>query len=158
MRILYLRCRKLPSTERRTQARPPWLAPGRTEFNQDPIVLTHAPEICAEILSPSNTAAETGERSALYFECRRSRGLDLQRCFQTDRLSLNARSGTSSAAPSGAGTMAGDVFRGSIGFADSPRAQGRCPVRVRGTNIHRINGPDLNSMFVKCRNTVQVPN
>ena len=45
-----------------------WLAPGRPEITQDPIVLTRAPEICAEILSPSNSASEIEEKRALYFD------------------------------------------------------------------------------------------
>jgi Uma2 family endonuclease len=45
-----------------------WLAPGRPEIDQDPIVLTRAPEICVEILSPSNSASEIDEKRALYFD------------------------------------------------------------------------------------------
>jgi Putative restriction endonuclease len=33
-----------------------------------PVVLTRAPEICIEILSPSNTQAEIDEKRALYFD------------------------------------------------------------------------------------------
>ena len=60
---------------------------------------------------------------------------------------------TPSAAPSGAGTMRLTFPRGSIGFANSPRAQSRRP--IRGTNIHHINRPLLNSMSVKCGNRVR---
>ena len=35
-----------------------WLSKGRVEFRERPLVLTSAPEICIEVLSPSNTAAE----------------------------------------------------------------------------------------------------
>ena len=45
-----------------------WLAPGRAEISQDPVVLTRAPDICIEILSPSNSAAEIDEKRALYFD------------------------------------------------------------------------------------------
>ncbi len=45
-----------------------WLAPGRLEIDQDPLVLTRAPEICVEIFSPSNSASEINEKCALYFD------------------------------------------------------------------------------------------
>jgi len=45
-----------------------WLAKGRAEFRDRPLVLTSAPEICIEVLSPSNTAAEIDEKRALYFD------------------------------------------------------------------------------------------
>ena len=45
-----------------------WLAKGRIEFRDRPLVLTNAPEICIEVLSPSNTAAEIDEKRALYFD------------------------------------------------------------------------------------------
>jgi len=45
-----------------------WLASGRAEVDQDPVVLTRAPDICVEILSPSNSASEIGEKRALYFD------------------------------------------------------------------------------------------
>ena len=35
---------------------------------QDPVALKRAPEICVEVLSPSNSPEEMGERSTLYFE------------------------------------------------------------------------------------------
>jgi len=41
-----------------------WLAPGRPELVDRPIVLTTAPEICVEVLSPSNTTAEIEEKRA----------------------------------------------------------------------------------------------
>jgi len=45
-----------------------WLSPARPELTAEPVVLTSAPEICAEILSPSNTQAEINEKRALYFD------------------------------------------------------------------------------------------
>jgi Uma2 family endonuclease len=45
-----------------------WLAPGRTELFRGDVVLTRAPEICVEVLSPSNSPAEMAEKRALYFE------------------------------------------------------------------------------------------
>ena len=35
---------------------------------QEPLVLERAPEICVEVLSPSNSLAEMNEKRALYFE------------------------------------------------------------------------------------------
>jgi Uma2 family endonuclease len=45
-----------------------WLDRGRPELIERPLVLTRAPEICIEILSPSNTPAEINEKRALYFD------------------------------------------------------------------------------------------
>jgi Uma2 family endonuclease len=45
-----------------------WLAPDRAEIGQDPIVFVRAPDICVEILSPSNTSSETDEKRVLYFD------------------------------------------------------------------------------------------
>jgi Uma2 family endonuclease len=45
-----------------------WLAEARSELVERPVVLTSAPEICIEILSPSNSNAEIAERRALYFD------------------------------------------------------------------------------------------
>ena len=45
-----------------------WLAPERGEEADTETCLTRAPEICIEILSPSNTAGEIDEKIALYFE------------------------------------------------------------------------------------------
>jgi Uma2 family endonuclease len=45
-----------------------WLAPGRPELVDRPIALTTAPEICVEVLSPSDTTAEIDEKRALYFD------------------------------------------------------------------------------------------
>jgi Uma2 family endonuclease len=45
-----------------------WLAPHRPEILLDPLLLTSAPEICIEILSPSNSRAEIGDKRALYFD------------------------------------------------------------------------------------------
>ena len=44
-----------------------WLAPGRAEEGDSVIPLTNAPEICVEILSPSNTAGAINDKRALYF-------------------------------------------------------------------------------------------
>jgi Uma2 family endonuclease len=45
-----------------------WLDASRNEIGQDIPLLTRAPEICIEILSPSNSAAEMAEKRALYFD------------------------------------------------------------------------------------------
>jgi Uma2 family endonuclease len=45
-----------------------WLDASRNEIGQDIPLLTRAPEICIEILSPSNSAAEIAEKRALYFD------------------------------------------------------------------------------------------
>jgi Uma2 family endonuclease len=45
-----------------------WLDRGRPELIERPLVLTRAPEICVEILSPSNTPSEIDEKRALYFD------------------------------------------------------------------------------------------
>lgn len=45
-----------------------WLSPTRHENATEPIVLEHAPEICVEIISPSNPTSEIHEKRALYFE------------------------------------------------------------------------------------------
>jgi Uma2 family endonuclease len=45
-----------------------WLSTMREEHIQKPIVLERAPEICVEIISPSNTESEIQEKQALYFE------------------------------------------------------------------------------------------
>jgi Uma2 family endonuclease len=45
-----------------------WLSTTREEHVQKPIVLQRAPEICVEIISPSNTVSEIKEKQALYFE------------------------------------------------------------------------------------------
>jgi Uma2 family endonuclease len=45
-----------------------WLAPERGQEADTETCLTRAPEICVEILSPSNTAGEIAEKIALYFE------------------------------------------------------------------------------------------
>ena len=44
-----------------------WLAPHRAEEAHSDVPLTNAPEICVEIVSPSNTAGELDEKRALYF-------------------------------------------------------------------------------------------
>ena len=45
-----------------------WLEHTRPEVQADPLLLTRAPEICVEILSPSNTRTEIDEKRALYFD------------------------------------------------------------------------------------------
>jgi Uma2 family endonuclease len=45
-----------------------WLDAGRNEIGRDIPLLTRAPEICIEILSPSNSAAEIAEKRVLYFD------------------------------------------------------------------------------------------
>ena len=45
-----------------------WLDASRDELGQDIPLLTRAPEICIEILSPSNSAAEIAEKRLLYFD------------------------------------------------------------------------------------------
>src|ERR1700686_4406678 len=45
-----------------------WLAPERGQEADTETCLTRAPEICVEILSPSNTEGEIDEKIALYFE------------------------------------------------------------------------------------------
>lgn len=45
-----------------------WLASNRPEIAAEPIILTRAPEICVEILSPSNSTSEIDEKRALYFD------------------------------------------------------------------------------------------
>jgi hypothetical protein len=45
-----------------------WLEHGRPEIRQDLLLLTRAPEICIEMLSPSNTPSEMDEKRALYFD------------------------------------------------------------------------------------------
>jgi Uma2 family endonuclease len=45
-----------------------WLVPERRQEVRSSICLTRAPEICVEVLSPSNTSQEIQEKSALYFE------------------------------------------------------------------------------------------
>jgi Uma2 family endonuclease len=52
----------------RTASRPIGTVPGRAEIDQDPVVLTRAPNICVEILSPSNSTSEIDEKRALYFD------------------------------------------------------------------------------------------
>jgi Uma2 family endonuclease len=45
-----------------------WLAPERGQEADIETCLTRAPEICVEILSPSNAAGEIDEKIGLYFE------------------------------------------------------------------------------------------
>jgi Uma2 family endonuclease len=48
-----------------------WISPARQEnasLASESVVLERAPEICEEIISPSNRATEIEEKRALYFE------------------------------------------------------------------------------------------
>jgi Uma2 family endonuclease len=45
-----------------------WLAPGRTENIPRLTLFERAPDICVEILSPSNSAAEIQQKRVLYFD------------------------------------------------------------------------------------------
>jgi Uma2 family endonuclease len=71
-----------------------WLAPGRTELVQGDLVLSRAPEICIEVLSPANSAAEMDEKRALYFEAGAAEvwlcGLDGKFEFYTPALSASS--------------------------------------------------------------------
>jgi Uma2 family endonuclease len=72
-----------------------WLAPDRNELAQGDLVLKRAPEICVEVLSPSNTCAEMTEKRALYFEAGAREvwfcGLDGTLEFYTPELSAASR-------------------------------------------------------------------
>jgi Uma2 family endonuclease len=45
-----------------------WLMAERSELIDRPVALSRAPEICVEVLSPSNTTAEMNEKRMLYFD------------------------------------------------------------------------------------------
>jgi Uma2 family endonuclease len=45
-----------------------WISLARLEIAGQDVCLTIAPEICVEVLSPSNTKREIAEKTALYFE------------------------------------------------------------------------------------------
>src|SRR5438552_8185996 len=45
-----------------------WASPQRMKELGKQVCFPHAPEICAEVLSPSNTEAEIREKMALYFD------------------------------------------------------------------------------------------
>jgi Uma2 family endonuclease len=45
-----------------------WIAPDRRENIAELVLFELAPEICVEVLSPSNSAAEINEKRAFYFE------------------------------------------------------------------------------------------
>jgi Uma2 family endonuclease len=45
-----------------------WLDAPRHDEIKDAVCLIRAPDICVEVLSPSNTAGEIREKAALYFE------------------------------------------------------------------------------------------
>jgi Uma2 family endonuclease len=44
-----------------------WVSHGRRALTDKQVLLSKAPEICAEVLSPSNTTREMAEKKALYF-------------------------------------------------------------------------------------------
>jgi Uma2 family endonuclease len=72
-----------------------WLKGGRTEIADGKLVLERAPEICVEVLSPSNTVEEMKEKRALYFEAGALEvslcGLDGKMEFYTPDLSAASR-------------------------------------------------------------------
>jgi Uma2 family endonuclease len=45
-----------------------WLSTTREEHVEKPVLLKRAPEICVEIISPSNSPSEISEKQRLYFE------------------------------------------------------------------------------------------
>lgn len=45
-----------------------WISKERRRAQRGQVCLTHAPEICVEIISPSNSRREIREKRALYFE------------------------------------------------------------------------------------------
>jgi Uma2 family endonuclease len=45
-----------------------WLRPGRAQDLRSTACLVHAPDLCVEVLSPSDMPAEIAEKMALYFE------------------------------------------------------------------------------------------
>jgi Uma2 family endonuclease len=45
-----------------------WLRAGRAQELRSTVCLLRAPDLCVEVLSPSNTPAEIAEKMALYFE------------------------------------------------------------------------------------------
>jgi Uma2 family endonuclease len=72
-----------------------WLKGGRTEIADGKLVLERAPEICVEVLSPSNTVEEMKEKRALYCEAGALEvwlcGLDGKMEFYTPDLSAASR-------------------------------------------------------------------
>lgn len=44
-----------------------WVTAERLKSNQDSMVITSGPQICVEVLSPSNTMAERSKKATLYF-------------------------------------------------------------------------------------------
>jgi Uma2 family endonuclease len=74
-----------------------WIGPeyaARLE-SQNPVALERAPEICVEVLSPSNSKPEMEEKRALYFEAGAQEiwicGLDGKMEFYTADLSAASR-------------------------------------------------------------------
>jgi Uma2 family endonuclease len=74
-----------------------WISPeyGAQLESQHPVALERAPEICVEVLSPSNTAAEMEEKRALYFEAGAAEvwicDLDGRMAFYVPQLNKNSR-------------------------------------------------------------------
>ncbi len=46
-----------------------WVSDAAWNARSNPSLLTHAPDICIEVMSPSNTADEMRAKTALYFGC-----------------------------------------------------------------------------------------
>jgi Uma2 family endonuclease len=71
-----------------------WISADRSVEARDAICLTCAPEICVEILSPSNTEAEILEKKDLYLEAGAQEvwlcGLDGRMTFHAPGAQLNA--------------------------------------------------------------------
>ena len=74
-----------------------WMSAGyfRELEAKEPLVLERAPEICVEVLSPSNSKPEMKEKRALYFEAGAQEvwicGLDGKMEFYTADLSAASR-------------------------------------------------------------------
>ena len=72
-----------------------WLKGDRTEIAEGKLVLERAPEICVEVLSPSNSRPEMEEKRALYFEAGAHEvwlcGLDGKMEFYTPELAAASR-------------------------------------------------------------------
>ena len=76
----------------------PGLPPAKPELTTEPVVLTSAPEICVEILSPSNTQPEINEKRALYFD---AGATEVWICNLNGSMSFNFRVGNLSIFASG---------------------------------------------------------
>lgn len=67
-----------------------WLAPDRPESRAEAILLTESPEICVEIVSPSNSNAEINEKRALYFD---AGAKEVWLCDRNNRMTFFAAEG-----------------------------------------------------------------